>query len=254
MQNLPNKTLSGAGPFYFEGNKVGILMIPGGGGGTCADLKYIADEIHKKTGYTIVLPLLPGFGTTPEDLKKTPIIAWKKALDWELSLLQKKCDKIIVGGHSMGGTLTLILASKYDFDGIFTISAPIGIKSFLAHLVPLVKFFVKYYSIDSERFKKETNNKWIGYDKIPLNQVTKMNKLIKEMKQSLHKIKCSVLLLQGRLDSTIKVNSMDYIFENIGSSKKKKIWLENNDHPILDSPDHDIIVSELINFINETVN
>ena len=33
------KVLPGAGPFYFEGNNIGILMIHGGGGGTCADLR-----------------------------------------------------------------------------------------------------------------------------------------------------------------------------------------------------------------------
>jgi carboxylesterase len=248
---LTQETLQGAGPFYFKGNKTAILMIPGGGGGTCADLKYIADDIHNKTGYTIHIPLLPGFGTSPKDLKNTQIVAWKNALKEEIQLLEKKCDKLIVGGHSMGGVLALILASKHILDGIFTLSAPIGIKGIGPKLVPLLKIFIKYYHIDSVKFKKETNNKWVGYDKIPLNQATKMKKLIKQMKQILPNIRCPALLFQGRLDSVIKTNSMDFIFEKIGSIIKKELWLENNDHPILESPDHDIIVSELINFVKE---
>jgi len=248
---LTHKTLLGAGPFYFKGNKTGILMIPGGGGGTCADLKYIAEDIYNETGYTIHIPLLPGFGTSPQDLKNTPINVWKNALDEEIQLLEKQCHKLIVGGHSMGGILALILASKYELDGIFTLSAPIGIKGIGSKLVPFLKIFIKYYPIDSAKFKKETNDKWVGYDKIPLNQATKMKKLIKQMKQILPYIKCPALLLQGHLDSVIKTNSMDFIYDKIGSIIKKELWLENNDHPILESPDHDIIVSELINFVKE---
>lgn len=250
MQSLTHNKLPGAGPFYFKGNNIGILMIHGGGGGTCADLKYIAEEIHNKEGYSIYLPLLPGFGTSPEILNETPINTWKSALIEALSVINERCSKIIVGGHSMGGALALILVGNYKVDGAFTISAPIGIPK-KAKLVPILKIFIKYHKIDSDGFKKATNNKWVGYNKIPLTQGTKMNKLIKEMKQVLSNIRCPVLLFQGCLDNVIKTNSMDYIYKNINSKVKRKIWLENNHHSILESPDQVIIVSELISFIKE---
>ncbi|MFX0104136.1 MAG: alpha/beta hydrolase [Candidatus Hodarchaeota archaeon] len=251
MDNNNPTIMPGAGPFYFEGSKIGILMIHGGGGGTCADLKPLAEDLHKKGGYTVKVPLLPGYGSSPEDLKNTQIDEWKSALEQEVRTLMNTCDKIIVGGHSMGGVLTLILASNYYFDGIFTISAPIGARSFLIHIVPLFKIFVKYHKIPSEQFRKDTHGKWVGYDKIPVNIGIKAKKLMKEMKYSLIEINCPILLFQGRLDSDIKKESMDYIFRNISSKNKRKIWLEHNDHPILDSPDHNQIVSELLNFIKE---
>ena len=84
-----------------------------------------------------------------------------------------------------------------------------------------------------------------------LNIATKVKVLLKEMKKVLLKIECPALLLQGRLDSDIKPNSMDEIFNRINSKNKRKIWLENNDHSILNSPDHQRIFSELIKFISE---
>jgi len=243
--------MDGAGPFLFEGNKIGILMIHGAGGGTCADLKPLAEDLHKKGDYTVKIPLLPGFGSSPEELKNSRVDEWISALKEEISTLMDTCDRIIVGGHSMGGLLTLILAANYDFDGIFTISAPAGVQSFLINLVPLFKIFVKYYKIPSEQFKKDTNGKWVGYDKIPVNIGIKAKRLMKDMKQALIKICCPILLFQGQLDSDIKKNSMDFIFSKISSKNKKKIWLEHNGHPILDSPDHNQIVSELFNFIQE---
>lgn len=246
--------MNGAGPFYFKGNKIGILIIHGGGGGTCADLKPLAEDIYKAKGYTINVPLLPGFGTCPKDLKCVSINSWKIALEKEILLLNEMCERIFIGGHSNGGLLTLILASKYSFDGIFTIGAATGIRKFLFKLVPFFKLVIKYHSIDTERYKAETNGTWVRYDRLPLNTATKTKKLMKEMKKSLKKVFCPALLFQGRLDSDIKAKSMDFIFENINSGNKRKIWLENSAHPILNCPDHQKIVLELVNFISEICN
>ena len=249
---MSNNILLGAGPFYFEGSKTGILFVHGGGGGTCADLKSIAEDLHKKGNFTISVPLLPGYGTTPEELRFTPIEAWKDAIDKEIALLKENCDKIIMGGHSMGGALTLIAASKQKLDGIFTISAPVGIRRFAAKLVPFFKLFIKFFPIPHDKFKAETDGKWVGYKKIPLNIAIKIKKLIKEVKENLIKIECPALIMQGRLDIDIKENSLEQIYTTISSKNKKKVWLENNDHPILDSPDHNQIISEIVDFIEKT--
>lgn len=251
MDNSNLKILPGAGPFYYNGNEIGILMFPGGGGGTSADLKPLAKDLNSLEGYTVHIPLLPGFGTTPEDLHDISISAWKNALKEELELIKSKCKKIIIGGHSLGGVFSLFLAANYDIDGFFTIGAPIGIRGIAPKLVPLIRLFIRYYPVNSKKFKEETNGQWVGYDKIPLNLVPKVNKLIKEMKCLLPKIECPALIFQGRLDSQIKVRSLEYIYENINSKQKKKIWLENSDHPILGIPDHEQIVSQLITFIKE---
>ncbi|MFX0041806.1 MAG: alpha/beta hydrolase [Candidatus Hodarchaeota archaeon] len=251
MKKVSSKIIPGAGPFYFDGNQIGIIMIHGGGGGTCADLKPLAKDLHKSKGYTIHIPLLPGFGTTPEELRKTSIQAWKTDLIKEINEIREKCQYIILGGHSMGGLLTLIMAAYHIFDGIFTISAPIGIQRFGFKLVPLAKLFMKYHSIASDKFQEETDNRWVGYDKIPINIATKAKKLMKEMIENLFRIKCPTILFQGKLDSEIKKDSMDYIYDNIKSKNKKKIWLENNTHSILNSPDHQIIVSEILKFVDE---
>ncbi|MFX0072447.1 MAG: alpha/beta hydrolase [Candidatus Hermodarchaeota archaeon] len=246
------KIMPGAGPFYYEGNKIGILMIPGGGGGTCADLKPLAEDLRRHNDYTIHIPLLPGIGTSPEDLHGTSISEWKNALEKEFKVLKEKTEKIIVGGHSLGGLLTLLFAAtRKDLDGIYTISAPAGLKGFAPKMVPLLKPFIKYHPIPSEKFKKETNGKWVGYDKIPINIVSKVNKMIKELKPLLPKILVPAILFQGRFDENVKQNSMDYFFKSIGSLNKKKFWLENSGHAILGISDHNQIITELLTFIGQ---
>lgn len=244
-------TLEGAGPFFYEGdNNIGIIFLHGGGGGTCADLKEIAEDLNKMGNLTVSVPLLPGYGTTPEDLRKSKIKEWKNAIKNEIVKMKDRCKYIFIGGHSMGGVLALIFAATTnDLSGLFTISAPIGIKSFASKLAPLFNIFLKYHQTDWQQFKEETNGKWVGYKKIPLNIVNKINKLISEMKRLLPNIKIPALIMQGKKDSVIKRSSLYYILDQISSEKKQGVWLENNDHPILMSPDHDIIVSELMDFI-----
>lgn len=249
---MPDREImDGAGPFFYQGSKIGIIMIHGGGGGTCADLKPLAEDLHEKGGYTISVPLLPGYGTSPEDLKNTPIQDWYDHLDKEMQALKQMCEKIFMGGHSMGGVLTLISASKYDFDGIFTISAPYDLKGILPKLIPLAKLFrIKYHKVDSDKFKEETGGKWVGYDKIPVNTGNKIILLLKEMKQLLYTIDCPTLLMQGRFDSEIKKSSMENISSTIKTQKKKMVWLEQ-DHPILLCHEHEKILSEIMSFIND---
>jgi carboxylesterase len=249
---MSKEILPGAGPFFYEGNEVGIVFIHGGGGGSCADLKSISQDLHQKKGYTIHVPLLPGYGTTPKQLKNTTVEDFKDALHEEIASLKKKCEKVIVGGHSMGGALTLIMAAHHSLDGIFTISAPIG----WVRPYSIIKMFWKaithlpYFPVEYDNLKKETDGKWVGYKKIPINMASKIGKLFKEMKETMKKVICPALIMQGWLDSAVKPESMDTIYNEIGSENKKKLWLENNDHPILDSPDHEKIVSEIINFIS----
>jgi carboxylesterase len=250
---LISEKISGAGPFYYKGNKLGVLLLHGGGGGTAVDLKPIAEDLYKKSGFTIKVPLLPGYGTSPTNLSKIQISDWLNAVLREFESLKDTCDQVIVGGHSMGGVLAFLLASESMVDGLFSISTPIAIKGFLPKLVPILNLLIKYHSIDSDKLREETNYEWIGYDEIPLNIVPKIRKLIKIMKRKLGKIKCPVILFQGKLDDQIKENSMEYIFEHVSSKIKYKIWLQNNQHSILKCPDHNIIIRELNEFIIKNI-
>jgi carboxylesterase len=254
QENMRTNILPGAGPFYFEGNNVGILMFHGFGGGTCADLKYLAQELFNQKGYTIYLPLLPGFGTNPENLRNTQIKEWMEKVEEAYDYIQEKCNLIIVGGHSIGGVISFLIAKSHEINGLFAISAPIAIRGIAPILAPLIYPVVKFHKIDAEQFKKDTGGKWVGYTKIPINIVKKINKLIKDMKEILSDISCPILLFQGRFDKQIKKKSMDYIYNTLKSLDKTKIWLKHNDHTILDSQDNSVIIRELINFIDRIIN
>ena len=66
-----------------------------------------------RDGFSVDLPLLPGHGTSPEDLKTTSWQDWCQAAEAALLSLQERCDAVVVVGLSMGGALSLWLGTRH---------------------------------------------------------------------------------------------------------------------------------------------
>jgi carboxylesterase len=68
--------------------RVGVLLVHGFTGSP-ASMRPWGEFLHSK-GYTVRVPLLPGHGTTPEDLNKVKWQEWPAKVQFELSDLQKQ--------------------------------------------------------------------------------------------------------------------------------------------------------------------
>ena len=250
---IPENVLPGAEPFYLKGLDTGVMLIHGGGGGTTADMRELGQFIHKETGYTVLAPLLPGYGTTKEDLAETTYEDWINAVKQNFLELKSEVKKIFVVGHSMGGVLTLILGSEFptDITGIVSISAPTRLKGFLIKLVPFFRIFVKYYKvIDVKAFKKLSNGIWAGYEKIPLKIVSDFLKLMKLNNTRLNRIVAPILIIQGHRDEFVPAQSPTIIHKTVKSADKTIKWFET-DHNILFSAKKHELFSTIVEFIRK---
>jgi carboxylesterase len=109
--------LSGAEPFFFKGNHIGIL-ISHGFIGTPQSIRFLGEYIASQ-GYTVYGPRLKGHGTHYKDIEKCKYQDWIQSLEDGYRFLQQQCRDIFIIGQSMGGTLTIDLVSKYpDIQGI----------------------------------------------------------------------------------------------------------------------------------------
>ena len=107
--------------FFHKGNNIGVLLIHGYTA-TPAQMIPLGDML-KAQGYTVLSILLPGHGTIVEDMEKSSWKEWLKASRDGFHRLALSCDKVFVGGISMGGLLALILASEIPITGVFTMAA-----------------------------------------------------------------------------------------------------------------------------------
>ena len=70
-------------------------------------------EAVAAAGFTVEMPLLPGHGTAIEDMIPTRFEDWSSAAEAVYDELAARCDKVIVSGLSMGGTLACWLATRH---------------------------------------------------------------------------------------------------------------------------------------------
>ncbi|MHA1264542.1 MAG: alpha/beta hydrolase [Candidatus Helarchaeota archaeon] len=232
---IPKNVISGAEGFFLKGSETAVMLIHGGGGGSASDMREIGEYIFEKTGYSVYVPLLPGYGTTKEELAETKVEDWLNAVTQDFQELRQEMQKVFVIGHSMGGVLALYLASEFPTEvaGVVAISAPTKLKGILIKFVPFFKLFIKYWKItDAKKFKQISNGLWVGYERIPLGIVGRMKQLIKLNNARLSQITAPILIIQGTKDQFVPQSSPKWIYEKVSSPNKTLKWFDSN-HEIL---------------------
>jgi carboxylesterase len=70
-------------------------------------------EAFAAAGFAVELPLLPGHGTTVDDMETTGPADWIAAVEQTYANLATRCDRVVVAGLSMGATLAALLAAHH---------------------------------------------------------------------------------------------------------------------------------------------
>jgi carboxylesterase len=95
---------------------VSRVVVLHGLGGTPRTVESLSDAL-RAAGHDVVVPLLPGHGGSPEDLRT---VAWA---DW---LAAADCDADMVVGQSMGGALALAIAAESKAGAVVAINTPMA--------------------------------------------------------------------------------------------------------------------------------
>ncbi len=240
MKSLPFK----ASPIFIEkGDKATLLLH--GFTTSPQDLNGLA-KFLANSDLTVYAPLLPGHGTSPEDLNKVTYMDWIKAtINAYNELREKEYREVYIIGHSMGGLLALRLGELYgDISGLVVAATPIVIKGFLLKLGPLAKRFVKF-------IKKKGEINPYAYDVWPINGVAELFKLQNLVKNELKSVISPTLIIQGEKDEIVAIESADIIYENISSKIKRKVIINNAGHRVLQKGEVAKIYQLISDFIFE---
>ena len=98
-------------------------------------------------GYAVEVPLLPGHGTTWQDLNTHTWDDWYATLDAVFTRLAATHDAVVVGGLSMGGALVLRLAADHATGadavaGVMLVNPAVATKRLDVKLLPVLKHVV----------------------------------------------------------------------------------------------------------------
>jgi carboxylesterase len=234
MQDMKSKQLlPGADPIFIEGNDVGFLFIHGF---TAAPYegREMAEWIHNKTGITVSVPLLPGHGTHPRDLREITWLDWYQYVREKYFELRQQCKRVFVSGLSMGGALVLQLASHHKVDGIITLAGAVFIKDWRLFLLPIARYLIPYHfkskgpDVKNTLIKEEVPN----YSKYPVRTIYQLLELLEHTRQDLSEVFAPALLIHSRKDRTVHFKNLQYIYDRLSSKEKEMYILKESYHVI----------------------
>jgi carboxylesterase len=243
--------------FIDKNSRIGVLMLHGFSS-TPRQFKELSAYLVEK-GFTVFAPLIAGHGTTPKDLMESSPEDWTESVKKAYLELKSKSEKVFIIGNSFGSNLALWLIKEFNNEqtGIITLGAPIFLR-----FHNLIKFrlftygrFKKYYHKPLRIYKADYTDliDEISYNAIPIKSLNELIKFLeKETTCNLNKIKIPILIANSEIDPVIKPKSANYIFKNIGSSKKEIFWFNSDKHGTLEKEGGcEGLFPKIYNFISE---
>ncbi len=222
-----------AGP---AGTTVGALLIHGYTG-SVAEVrpmgKYLAAQ-----GFAVHCPLLPGHGTTPEDLTRIRWEDWAAEVASAFLALQASCDTVFVGGLSLGALLALWLgANQPNIAGLIPMAPAIKVQNKLLPLTLVARHVLKYNPFgpigDDDLADPLALNRIWCYDELPLWGAAEVYLLQRHVVERLPAIRQPILIFQGRRDAQLDPQAGQILYDSVGSEDKALVWLENSGHNLL---------------------
>ena len=148
---------------------------------------------------------------------------------------------MIAVGHSMGGTLGLLLAGAYPLAGLALLAAPIDYQSMPVRYANRLKYVMPYTDqsdrstlpgiVMAEQARRgEPQIGRVRYDRWSTAAVFELYQLMTAARQSLSQVSVPLLLVYSAGDPTVPHIQADFIAENVSSTSIERHVLTQSGH------------------------
>ena len=240
--------LPGAEPFSATGGPDGALVLHGFTGNP-STMRGIAERLAD-AGLSVELPVLPGHGTSVEDMVETSWSDWSRAAEDAYQALAARCDRVAVVGLSMGGTLACWLAERHgDIAGLALVNpavAPVdpslraAVEEMLAAGTEIMP------GIGSDIADPEVVE--VAYDQTPIRPLLSLFDAMAEVGGRLSEIRCPSLLFSSRQDHVVDPVAGD-LFQSSVSGPCERIFLDRSYHVATLDYDREEIEERTVAFV-----
>ena len=91
----------------------------------------------------------------------------------------------------------------------------------------------------------------ISYQTYPISSALETFELVKESRKIFPLVKQPSLLMQSTHDHVVSRGSLEEIYKNIGSAKKKKKYVRQAYHTFISDIKNEHVFEDILNFLNE---
>lgn len=222
----------------------GVLLLHGLTGSTqsVAGLRAALEA----AGFDVEAPMLPGHGTTPEDLAGCGWGDWAAAAEEAFERLDRP---MVCAGLSMGGALAANVAAAHpEVVGLAVVNplvdppAP-SFRDLLEQLLEAGERFLPGIGSDIA----DPHGKEVAYDRLPVAAVLSMSRGLVELQPRLAEVRCPVLILTSRHDHVVPHVSSDVLAGAV-SGPVERVWLENSQHVATLDVDREELERRIVDF------
>lgn len=196
----------------------------------------LGQRLHAR-GHTVEVVRLPGHGTTVRDMARTRYADWRRTVEDAVDRMADRCDRVVVVGHSMGGTLSLDVASSRPdvVDGLVVINGIVlnptellaRIAPFLQYVIPTVPRDAAGLPTDDIARPDVTEG---AYPKVPARAAQSLQDALPRIRAQLLDLVQPMLVVTSPQDHTVDPRNGDAIVELAGSVDVTRVTATRSYH------------------------
>ncbi|CAM3526268.1 alpha/beta fold hydrolase [Nocardioides dubius] len=200
------------------GRSVGVLLCHGFTGSP-ASMRPWAEALAER-GYGVEVPLLPGHGTTWQEMNATGWADWHAAVEQAFARVRAAHDVVVVAGLSMGGALALRMTIDHPDDVAGVVLVNPGINSTNKQLLalPVLKWLLPSMPAIGNDIKKAGADEH-GYDRTPLKALSSMLDGWKQLRADLARVRVPVQVFKSVDDHVLDPSSVQLITQHIPTAE-----------------------------------
>jgi carboxylesterase len=221
--------LPGAEPWSHDGGRAGALCLHGFTGNPNS-MRPVA-QAFAAAGFSVELPRLPGHGTTVEEMIETGWADWSTEAEAALGRLAARCDKVVVAGQSMGGSLAAWLGTRHpELAGLVLINPAVLPQP--AEVIEMVQAMVDEGTATAPGIGSDiamAGVKETAYESTPLVPLLSFMEALTVLQDELGAIAMSVLVITSLQDHVVDPSNSDHVAASV-SGPVERLTLDRSYH------------------------
>jgi carboxylesterase len=215
---------------YFGGSGPNGVLLCHGFTGSPRSMRPWAEHLEAD-GFRVVLPRLPGHGTTWQEMNQTRWEDWYGHVERAFVDLRAECERVFVCGLSMGGGLAIRLAEQQGdaLAGVAVVNPSIASADPRMRALPVLRHLVPSLAgISSDIALPDVLEG--GYDRSPLHAAWSMALMWRDIQDNLDRVEQPLLIFKSVKDRVVDGRSLELIRARVRSPDLTVVSLERSYH------------------------
>lgn len=240
-----------AAPRYLKGNRNTAILLLHGWTGYPGQLYFLGERLHK-AGYSVMIPRLPGHGTSAEDFRSSGARDWFRRAEDACIDLSAEAGNLVVAGISMGALLALHLGAVFQPAGIIAAAPAMSLKNRTASLSPVLRYIIQEIPVDSNKESNDPDENYIRreyWSSRRLSAVAELLKVRKRVKKELSRVDEPLLLLEAGQDELVRSDGISRIADTVSSRDIKISLFPESEHQIFNGKEKHKAATEILGWL-----